>query len=86
MQNNFNIVLQFDPGKLVSLSPVFKSDGTITAGNASSISDGAAALLLTSTEYAEKHGLPILAHIRGFFDAEQVFCLMHSFFALLELT
>ena len=77
MHINVSSVLQFDPGKLVSLPPVFKSDGTITAGNASSISDGAAALLLTSTEYAERNGLPILAYIQGFFDAEQV--LLHSF-------
>ncbi|KAI5077276.1 hypothetical protein GOP47_0007100 [Adiantum capillus-veneris] len=62
---------KFDPDKLENLPPVFKSNGTITAGNASSISDGAAALLLTSTMFAEKHGLPILAYIRGFSDAEQ---------------
>ncbi|KAH7429302.1 hypothetical protein KP509_09G040700 [Ceratopteris richardii] len=62
---------KFDPDKLENLPPVFKPDGTITAGNASSISDGAAALVLTSTQFAEKHGLQILAYIRGFSDAEQ---------------
>ncbi|MCO5567508.1 hypothetical protein L7F22_021202 [Adiantum nelumboides] len=62
---------KFDPDKLENLPPVFKSSGTITAGNASSISDGAAALILTSTRFAEKHGLPPLAYIRGFCDAEQ---------------
>lgn len=62
---------KFDPDKLENLLPVFKADGTITAGNASSISDGAAALILTSTRFAEKHGLPILAYIHGFCDAEQ---------------
>lgn len=64
--------MQFDPDKLLSLKPAFESDGTITAGNASSISDGAAVLVLTSSEYAEKNGLPILARIRGYADAEQV--------------
>lgn len=62
---------KFDPDKLESLLPAFKADGTITAGNASSISDGAAALLLTSAEFAEKMKLPVLARIRGFCDAEQ---------------
>ncbi|KAL2613107.1 hypothetical protein R1flu_024799 [Riccia fluitans] len=62
---------KFDPDKLETLSPAFKSDGTITAGNASSISDGAAALVLASAAFAEKGGLKILARIRGFGDAEQ---------------
>ncbi|KAL3679993.1 hypothetical protein R1sor_022949 [Riccia sorocarpa] len=62
---------KFDPDKLVTLPPAFKFDGTITAGNSSSISDGAAALVLTSAAFAEKGGLKILARIRGFGDAEQ---------------
>lgn len=55
---------------------VFKPEGTITAGNSSSINDGAAVLVLASAEYAEKEGLNVLAKIRGFGDAEQVrdFC------------
>ncbi|MFW6141990.1 MAG: thiolase family protein [Candidatus Saliniplasma sp.] len=48
---------------LAKLPPVFKKGGTVTAGNASSISDGAAALLITSREYAEENGLNIMASI-----------------------
>ncbi len=47
------------------LSPAFTKDGTVTAGNASGINDGAAALLITSREFAEKNGLPIRATIKG---------------------
>ncbi|WP_077490630.1 acetyl-CoA C-acetyltransferase [Sinomonas mesophila] len=46
---------------LAPLRPAFASDGTITAGNSSPISDGAAALVLTSRAYAEEHGLSWLA-------------------------
>lgn len=63
--------LKFDPEKLKKLRPVFKEDGTITAGNSSSISDGAAVLLLTSAAFAHDHNLQILGRIRGFGDAEQ---------------
>ena len=49
--------------KIPSLRPAFAKDGTITAANASSISDGASALLLTSSENAEKKGLKPLAKI-----------------------
>ncbi|MEK5288680.1 acetyl-CoA C-acetyltransferase [Streptococcus sp. FSL R7-0212] len=50
--------------KLAKLRPSFlKEDGTVTAGNASGINDGAAALLLMSREKAEQLGLPILATI-----------------------
>ncbi|MCA1838979.1 MAG: acetyl-CoA C-acetyltransferase [Actinomycetota bacterium] len=48
---------------LSKLRPAFSSDGTITAGNASQISDGAAAVIVTSRERAERDGLPILASI-----------------------
>ncbi len=48
---------------LGGLRPAFTKDGTITAGNASQISDGAAALVLASREKAEELGLPILATI-----------------------
>jgi len=51
--------------KLASLRPAFRSNGTITAANASSISDGAAALLLASAEQADKLDLPRLARIVG---------------------
>ncbi|MDR0966045.1 MAG: acetyl-CoA C-acetyltransferase [Myxococcales bacterium] len=53
------------PDKLPLLRPAFKKDGTITAGNASSISDGAAALVLMSRERAAREGRSILATIRS---------------------
>jgi acetyl-CoA C-acetyltransferase len=46
---------------LAPLKPAFATDGTITAGNSSPLSDGAAALVLTSRRYAEEHGLEYLA-------------------------
>ncbi len=49
--------------KLADLPTVFKSDGTVTPGNASQISDGAAGLLVTSETFAEDHGLEILAEV-----------------------
>ena len=49
---------------LGSLPPVFQSDGTVTAGNASQISDGAAATLVTSEAFAARHGLEILGAVR----------------------
>ncbi|URW81847.1 acetyl-CoA C-acetyltransferase [Alcaligenes sp. DN25] len=50
---------------LAKLRPAFKKDGTVTAGNASTINDGAAVLLLASAEKAKELGLPVLAWIRG---------------------
>lgn len=50
---------------LAGLRPAFAKDGTVTAGNASQISDGAAAVIVTSRAYAEKHGLPVLADLTG---------------------
>jgi acetyl-CoA acyltransferase len=47
------------------LSPAFEEDGTVTAANASQISDGAAGLLLMAREVAEERGLDILASIEG---------------------
>ncbi len=49
--------------KLAGLPTVFKSDGSVTPGNASQISDGAAGVMLTSEEFAEKHDLDILAEV-----------------------
>ncbi len=49
--------------KLAALRPVFRQGGTVTAGNSSSINDGAAALLLSSAEYARAHGLRPMARI-----------------------
>ncbi|MEW5724487.1 MAG: acetyl-CoA C-acetyltransferase [Thermodesulfobacteriota bacterium] len=48
---------------LAGLKPAFKKDGVVTAGNASKISDGAAAVVVTSDVYAERHGLKIMARI-----------------------
>jgi len=49
--------------KLAQLPTVFKSDGTVTPGNASQVSDGAAATLVTSKAFAEDNGLDVLAEI-----------------------
>ncbi|WP_288047877.1 thiolase family protein [Nocardia sp.] len=49
--------------KLAGLKTVFKEDGVIHAGNASQISDGAAALLIVSDEFAQKHGLTPIARV-----------------------
>ncbi len=53
------------PDKIPNLKPAFRPDGTVTAANSSSISDGAAALLLTRRSVAEARGLPILAEVKG---------------------
>ncbi len=55
--------------KMASLRPAFKKDGTVTAGNASGINDGACALVLMSREAAEKAGVPIVASIKGYGSA-----------------
>jgi acetyl-CoA C-acetyltransferase len=49
--------------KLSQLKPVFDPEGTTTAGNAPAVNDGAGALVVTSDEYATKHGLEVLATI-----------------------
>ncbi|MDF1669429.1 MAG: acetyl-CoA C-acyltransferase [Roseovarius sp.] len=53
------------PEKIPQLKPAFRKDGTVTAANSSSISDGAAALVLASREAAEARGLNIRARIMG---------------------
>ena len=53
------------PEKIPTLKPAFRKGGTVTAANASSISDGAAALVLASREAAEAYGAPLRAVIRG---------------------
>lgn len=50
---------------LAELRPAFVADGTITAGNASPLSDGAAAVVMTTREWAERHNAPILAALGG---------------------
>ena len=54
-----------DPAKIPQLKPAFRKDGTVTAANSSSISDGAAALVLMRAAEAERRGLPALARIVG---------------------
>jgi len=53
------------------LKPVFKKDGTVTAANASTLNDGAAALVLMSAEKAHELGIKPLAKIVSFADAQQ---------------
>ncbi|MGY6523260.1 MAG: acetyl-CoA C-acyltransferase [Mongoliitalea sp.] len=57
--------------KIPGLRPVFEKDGTVTAANASTMNDGASALILASKEKVEELGLTPIAKIRGFADAAQ---------------
>ena len=57
--------------KIPGLRPAFTPDGTVTAANASTINDGATALILASEEAVKRLGLKPVAKIRGFADAEQ---------------
>lgn len=54
---------------LAGLRPAFAKDGTVTAGNASGINDGAAAVIVTSAEMAAQLGLPVLATITAYASA-----------------
>jgi acetyl-CoA C-acetyltransferase len=63
----FNV--KFD--KIPALSPAFQKDGTVTAANASTMNDGAAALVLMSKEKADALGLKPIAKILSYADAEQ---------------
>ncbi|HKP52269.1 MAG TPA: acetyl-CoA C-acetyltransferase [Chloroflexia bacterium] len=54
---------------LARLKPVFDPNGTVTAGNAPGINDGAAALVVASAQYAKSHGLKPLARILGYGEA-----------------
>ncbi|KPV47853.1 beta-ketoadipyl CoA thiolase, partial [Kouleothrix aurantiaca] len=51
--------------QLAALKPAFQKGGTVTAGNSSSLNDGAAALLLVASDYAQAHGLRPLARVRS---------------------
>ncbi len=53
------------PESLAKLRPAFRKDGTVTAGNAPSVNDGAAATLVSTEFFARTHGLPIQARILG---------------------
>lgn len=57
--------------KIPQLKPAFKKDGTVTAANASTMNDGAAALVLMSKEKADELGLKPIAKILAYADAEQ---------------
>jgi len=61
--------VKFD--KIPALSPAFQKEGTVTAANASTMNDGAAALVLMSKEKADELGIKPLAVIRSYADAEQ---------------
>lgn len=61
--------VKFD--KIASLKPAFGKEGTVTAANASTMNDGAAAVVLMSSEKAKELGIKPLAIIRGYADAEQ---------------
>ena len=61
--------VKFD--KIAGLKPVFKKDGTVTAANASTLNDGAAALVLMSADKAKEMGLKPLARILSYADAQQ---------------
>ena len=61
--------------KIPDLKPAFSKEGTVTAANASTMNDGAAALLLMSKNKADELGLKPIAIIKGFGDAEQDPCL-----------
>jgi acetyl-CoA C-acetyltransferase len=60
-----------DPSRFASLKPAFSKEGTITAANASSINDGASAVVLASEEAVHRHGLEPLARIVGYGGAAQ---------------
>jgi len=61
--------VKFD--KIASLKPAFGKEGTVTAANASTMNDGAAAVVLMSKEKADELGIQPIAVIRGYADAEQ---------------
>ena len=53
------------PESLAALKPAFDTEGTVTAGTASPLTDGAAAVLVASEDYAKAHNLPIMARIKS---------------------
>ena len=66
-------IAKMNPEKLRKLTPFFRKDGkgTVTAGNASPITDGAAAVVLASKEAVESYSLPVLGRILGYADSAQ---------------
>ena len=57
------------PEALAKLRPAFKKDGSVTAGNSSTINDGAAAVIVCSADKAAELGLPVLARIKAYANA-----------------
>ena len=57
------------PEALAKLRPAFKKDGTVTAGNSSTINDGAAAVIVCSAEKAAELGLPVIATVKAYASA-----------------
>ena len=57
------------PEAMAALKPAFKKDGSVTAGNASGLNDGAAAFVLMSSAEAERRGAPVLARIKSWASA-----------------
>jgi len=57
---------QVDFDKMRTLRPAFEKDGTVTAANASTLNDGAAALVVTTEEAARRRGMPVVARVRGY--------------------
>jgi acetyl-CoA acyltransferase len=53
------------PEALAGLAPAFDAEGSVTAGTSSPLTDGAAAVLVCTEEYAAKHGLPVLARLKS---------------------
>src|SRR5437870_7243403 len=66
------------PGSLAKLAPAFKRDGTITAGNASQISDGAAAVVVMSREKADELGVTPIAEIVSHGMSAERFAYLHT--------
>ena len=79
--------LRFNEEKLIKLKPAFEKNGTITAGNASSLSDGAAALVLVSEKKAKEMNIIPLAKILGHvsFATEPVYFTKAPIFAISKL-
>ena len=76
---------------LGKLRPAFAKDGTVTAGNAPGLNDGASALVVTSEAFAEAHGLTVVARIMGYAAAggppkELFFAPIHAVSTLMERT
>lgn len=64
-------IKNFNPEKLKTLKPVFDKNGTITPGNASTLSDGAFSMLIVSEEFVKEHNLEVLCEIIDFDESAQ---------------